>query len=43
MLRAWEGGNRISYPQLPDWSGPPWSLPLVPGWKDLAGRPLGCR
>jgi uncharacterized protein (TIGR03032 family) len=40
MLRAWEGGRRISYPQLPDWPGPPWSLPLVTGWRDLAGRPL---
>jgi uncharacterized protein (TIGR03032 family) len=40
MLRVWEAGNRVSYPQLPDWSGPPWSLPLVPGWRDLAGRPL---
>jgi uncharacterized protein (TIGR03032 family) len=40
MLRVWEGGNRVSYPQLPDWSGPTWSLPLVPGWRDLADRPL---
>jgi uncharacterized protein (TIGR03032 family) len=40
MLRAWEAGSRVSYPQLPDWSGPPWSLPLVPGWRDLVGRPL---
>jgi len=40
MLRAWEGGRRVSYSQLPDWPGPPWSLPLVPGWRDLAGRPL---
>ena len=40
MLPVWEGGNRVSYPQLPDWSGPTWSLPLVPGWRDLADRPL---
>jgi uncharacterized protein (TIGR03032 family) len=40
MLRAWENGRRISYPNLPDWPGPPWSLPLVPGWRELAGRPL---
>jgi uncharacterized protein (TIGR03032 family) len=40
MLRVWEGGNRVSYPELPDWSGPSWSLPLVPGWRDLADRPL---
>ena len=30
----------MTYPQLPDWEGPPWSLPLVPGWRELAGRPL---
>jgi uncharacterized protein (TIGR03032 family) len=40
MLRVWQRGGRVSYPQLPDWPGPPWSLPLVPGWRDLAGRPL---
>ena len=40
MLKVWERGNRVSYPNLPDWPGPPWSLPLVPGWRELAGRPL---
>ena len=40
MLRVWEGGRRVSYQDLPDWPGPSWSLPLVPGWRDLAGRPL---
>jgi uncharacterized protein (TIGR03032 family) len=40
MLRAWQKGRRVSYPQLPGWEGPPWSLPLVPGWRELAGRPL---
>jgi uncharacterized protein (TIGR03032 family) len=40
MLRVWENGRRVSYPQLPDWLGPQWSLPLVPGWRELAGRPL---
>jgi uncharacterized protein (TIGR03032 family) len=40
MLRVWKNGRRVSYPQLPDWPGPPWSLPLVPGWRELAGRPL---
>ncbi len=40
MLRVWEGGRRVSYAELPGWVGPPWSLPLVPGWRDLAGRPL---
>src|SRR5215204_3799529 len=40
MLEVWKSGRRVSYPALPDWSGPPWSLPLVPGWRELAGRPL---
>ena len=40
MLNAWESGKRVSYQDLPDWPGPPWSLPLVPGWRDLAGRPV---
>ncbi len=40
MLRVWRSGGRVSYPQLPDWPGPAWSLPLVPGWRELAGRPL---
>jgi len=40
MLAVWRGGRRVSYPQLPEWSGPPWSLPLVPGWRELAGREL---
>jgi uncharacterized protein (TIGR03032 family) len=40
MLAAWRSGKRVSYPQLPGWEGPPWSLPLVPGWRELTGRPL---
>jgi len=40
MTELWKSGRRVSYPGLPDWSGPPWSLPLVPGWRELAGRPL---
>ena len=40
MLRVWEQGTRVSYPDLPDWEGPAWSLPLVPGWRDLTGKPL---
>ena len=40
MLGLWQSGKRVSYPQLPDWPGPPWSMALVPGWRDLAGRPL---
>ena len=24
----------------PGWPGPPWSLLLIPGWRNLAGQPL---
>jgi uncharacterized protein (TIGR03032 family) len=40
MLRAWQNGRRVSYQQLPGWEGPAWSLPLVPGWRELSGKPL---
>jgi uncharacterized protein (TIGR03032 family) len=40
MLEAWEGQRAVSQPQVPDWPGPPWSFPLVPGWRELAGLPL---
>ena len=40
MLRAWDSGRFVSYADLPGWSGPPWSLPLVPGWRDLSERDL---
>lgn len=40
MLEAWESGGFRTYPDLPGWIGPPWSLLLVPGWRDLVGKPL---
>ncbi len=40
MIEAWQSGRFVTYPQLPGWEGPPWSLVLVPGWRDLAGKPL---
>ncbi len=40
MIDAWQSGQFRTYPQLPDWSGPDWSLLLVPGWRELRGRPL---
>jgi LPS sulfotransferase NodH len=40
MIEAWQSGRFRTYPQLPGWPGPAWSLLLVPGWRDLAGRPL---
>jgi uncharacterized protein (TIGR03032 family) len=40
MLDAWRSGRFVTYPDLPGWTGPPWSLLLVPGWRELAGLPL---
>jgi uncharacterized protein (TIGR03032 family) len=41
MFDAWRSGRFVTYPSLPGWSGPPWSLVLTPDWRDLNGRPLG--
>lgn len=40
MLEAWQSGRFRTYPQLPGWAGLPWSLLLIPGWRELIGRPL---
>lgn len=40
MIEAWQSGHFRTYPRLPAWSGPPWSLLLVPGWRSLDGLPL---
>jgi uncharacterized protein (TIGR03032 family) len=40
MLDAWRSGRFVTYPDLPAWAGPPWSLLLVPGWRDLNGADL---
>jgi hypothetical protein len=40
MIEAWTSGRFVTYPQLPGWSGLPWSLLLVPGWRELIGQPL---
>jgi hypothetical protein len=40
MLEAWASGAFQTYPELPGWPGPPWSLLLVPGWEQLKGLPL---
>jgi uncharacterized protein (TIGR03032 family) len=40
MLEAWRSGRFTTYPELPGWSGPPWSLLLVPGWRELIGKAL---
>ncbi len=40
MVAAWQSGRFVTCPELPGWDGPPWSLPLIPGWLRLSGRPL---
>ncbi len=40
MLDAWRSGKFTTYPTLPEWDGPPWSLLLTPGWRELSGRSL---
>jgi uncharacterized protein (TIGR03032 family) len=40
MVAAWESKRFVSYPQLPGWPGPGWSLLLTPEWRKLAGKPL---
>ena len=40
MIEAWASGGFRTYPQLPGWTGPPWSLLLIPGWRQLNGAPL---
>jgi uncharacterized protein (TIGR03032 family) len=39
-IEAWRSGKFVTYPKLPGWGGPPWSLLLVPGWRELNGKPL---
>lgn len=40
MIEAWMSGGFRTYPSLPGWTGHPWSMLLVPGWRELRGLPL---
>lgn len=40
MLDAWRSGCMVTFPSLPGWTGLPWSMLLVAGWRELNGRPL---
>jgi hypothetical protein len=40
LLDAWRSGRFQTYPDLPGWSGAPWSHLLIPGWQGLSGKPL---
>ena len=35
VIEAWRSGRFVTYPELPGWQGPPWSLLLPPGWQEL--------
>jgi len=39
-MDLWRSEKAVTYPDLDGWSGPPWSLLLVPGWRELSGLPL---
>jgi len=38
IMDVWQARSAVSYPNLPDWDGPPWCLLLPPGWRNLRGR-----
>lgn len=40
MMEAWASGAFRTYPGLPGWTGYPWSMLLVPDWRDLIGLSL---
>ena len=40
MLDAWRSGRFVTYPQLPGWPAPAWSMLLTPGWRTLVAREL---
>lgn len=40
LIDSWRSGRFVTYPQLPGWSGQPWSHLLIPGWHELEGRAL---
>jgi hypothetical protein len=40
MIEAWQSGKFRTYPSLPGWTGLPWSMLLVPGWRSLVGKAI---
>ena len=40
MIDAWRSGKFVTYPDLPGWTGLPWSMLLIPGWRELIGTDL---
>jgi uncharacterized protein (TIGR03032 family) len=40
LVQAWRSGRFVSEADLDGWWGEAWSFPLIPGWQELAGKPL---
>lgn len=40
IIDAWKSTRFVTYPKLPGWEGPPWSLLLIEGWRELKGKPV---
>lgn len=40
IMDAWQSGRFVTYPDLPGWTGMPWSLMLPPGWQNLKTKSL---
>lgn len=41
LLDSWRSGRYVTYPRLSGWpTDNPWSHLLIPGWQDLANKPL---
>jgi hypothetical protein len=40
LLDIWRAQTMVSYPELPGWEGPPWTLTLVPRWRETNAKPL---
>ncbi|HUP61608.1 MAG TPA: sulfotransferase [Thermoanaerobaculia bacterium] len=40
LLDVWRAQTMVAYAELPGWEGPRWTLTLVPGWREVNGKPL---
>ncbi|HUP61611.1 MAG TPA: sulfotransferase [Thermoanaerobaculia bacterium] len=40
LLDVWRAQTMVAYRELPGWQGPGWTLTLVPGWREVNGKPL---
>lgn len=37
IIEAWKSDRFVTYRELPGWTGMPWSMLLIPGWRELNG------